>query len=405
MKVLHILDLSLPSINGYSSRSDAIIRNLRLLGVETAQMTCQVYTNFSDSKEDVDGITYHRTNQSKGMFRNIPLLGYIDHVFHLAKRIEEVVSIEKPDVIHAHSPMLNGLAGLLVRKRTGIPLVYEVRAFWEDAAVDTGKTKEGSLRYLLIKNLEQFVFKHANKVACICEGLKNAIVDRGIPTDRLIVSPNAVDFRKFQHITETDKKLVEELKLSDKKVLGFLGSFFKYEGLEFAIKAMPKILQRIPNAHLLLVGGGNQDAELKALCKKLQLDKHITFTGRVPYQEITRYYSLVDILVFPRENIRLTQLVTPLKPLESMALGKPIIASDVGGHRELIEDGVTGVLFESENIELLAKAAISLLESPEKMKSCIDNGHNYVENVRNWKNTATCYLPVYEEVTNANRQD
>jgi len=114
---------------------------------------------------------------------------------------------------------------------------------------------------------------------------------------------------------------------------------------------------------------------------------------------------LVDLLVFPRENIRLTQLVTPLKPLESMALGKPIIASDVGGHRELIEDGVTGVLFESENIELLAKAAISLLESPEKMKSCIDNGHNYVENVRNWKNTATCYLPVYEEVTNANRQD
>lgn len=405
MKVLHLLDASLPNASGYASRSDAIIRNQRLLGIETCQMTCQGYTNFKALREDVDGVTYYRTAKSKGIFRSIPLLGYIDHVFHLAKRIEEVVSVEKPDVIHAHSPMLNGLAGLLVRKRTGIPLVYEVRAFWEDAAVDTGKTKEGSLRYLLIKNLEQYVFKNANKVACICEGLKKAIIDRGIPTDKLIVSPNAVDFRKFRPIKKIDQKLAVELKLTDKKVVGFLGSFFKYEGLEFAIKAMPDILKKIPNAHLLLVGGGNQDKKLRSLSAELGLENHITFTGRVPYQEITRYYSLVDLLVFPRENIRLTQLVTPLKPLESMALGKPIIASDVGGHREMIEHGVTGLLFESENIVSLAEAAITMLEDSAKVTSCVANGHDYVENIRNWKNTATCYLPVYEEVTNAKQQN
>lgn len=400
VKVLHILDASLPNTSGYASRSDAIIRNLRLLNVDTCQMTCQGYTNFTSLKEDVDGITYYRTQESKGLFKKLPLFGYIDHVFHLANRIEEVILEEKPDVMHAHSPMLNGLAGLLVRKRTGIPLVYEVRAFWEDAAVDTGKTKEGSLRYKLIKNLEQFVFKRANKVACICEGLKNAIIRRGVSQDKLIVSPNAVDFRKFKHIEEMDDELIQELKLDNKKVLGFLGSFFKYEGLEFAIKAMPEILKSIPNAHLLLVGGGNQDENLRDLTKKLNLEQHITFTGRVPYNEITRYYSIVDLLVFPREDIRLTQLVTPLKPLESMALGKPIIASDVGGHREMIENDVTGMLFKSEDIMSLAHAAVTLLDSPEKMKNCIENGHNYVENIRNWKNTATCYLPVYEEVTN-----
>jgi len=398
MKVLHILDLSLPKICGYSSRSDAIIRNQRHLGIETCQMTCQVYDMHDQLKEDVDGIEYYRTNASTSFLRKLPLIGYLDHVWHLAKRIEEVVELEKPDVLHAHSPMLNGLAALLVRKRLGIPVVYEVRAFWEDAAVDTGKTKEGSFKYRLIKGLEQYVFKHANKVACICEGLRKAISGRGISKEKLFVSPNAVDFKKFTPLTEKDTPLLEQWSLKDKKVIGFLGSFFKYEGLEFAVKAMPKILEKLPNAHLLLVGGGNQDEALRALVKEMALDEHVTFTGRVPYQEISSYYSLVDVLLFPREDIRLTQLVTPLKPLESMALGKPVIASDVGGHKEMVEHLKTGMLFKAENIDSLAETVLSMLSDQRLIEQCVENGHEYVQNVRNWENTARCYLPVYEEI-------
>lgn len=329
------------------------------------------------------------------------MIGYLDHVFHLARRIEEIINEENPDVIHAHSPMLNGLASLLVKRKTKIPVVYEVRAFWEDAAVDTGKTKEGSFNYRLIKNLEQFVFKHVDKVACICNGLKDAIIERGISNDKLFVSPNAVDFRKFQKIKEIDQQLAVSLGITDKKVIGFLGSFFKYEGIEYAIKAMPEILATVPNAHLLLVGGGNQAEQLKELTTELNLNSHVTFTGRVPYEDIVRYYSLVDLLVFPRENIRLTQLVTPLKPLESMALGKPVIASDVGGHREMIQDGETGKLFIAEDSSSLAEAALTMFEDREFLEYCVSNGHDYVENDRNWHNTAKCYLPVYDELKNA----
>jgi len=400
MKVLHILDLSRPSINGYSSRSDAIIRNQRLLGIETAQVTCQGYTDFESLEEDVQGVTYYRTMPSKGFLRKVPLLNYIDHINHLAKRLDELIEKEKPDVLHAHSPMLNGLAALLMKRKHGIPVVYEVRAFWEDAAVDTGKTKEGSARYRLIKALEQMVFKRADKVACICEGLRSEISNRGVNKNRLFVSPNAVDFKKFTPIADVDSGLMTDLGLEGKAVLGFLGSFFKYEGLEYAIKAMPKILKKVPNAHLLLVGGGNEDSNLRKLASEMGLDEHVTFTGRVPYSDINKYYSLVDLLVFPRENIRLTQLVTPLKPLESMALGKPVIASDVGGHREMVNHGQTGLLFEADNEDSLADTAIQLLLDQDLSKVLVSNGHQYVENVRNWENTAKCYLPVYEELCN-----
>lgn len=399
MKVLHILDSSLPKVSGYASRSDAIIRNQRVLKIDTCHLTSQKYTAFDHLCEDVNGMKYYRTEDKPSLLGQLPLIGYLDHVWHLAKRIEEVVKIEKPDVLHAHSPMLNGLAALLVRKRLGIPVVYEVRAFWEDAAVDTGKTKEGSFKYKLIKGLEQYVFKHVNKVACICEGLREAITARGIPQEKLFVSPNAVDFKKFTPLKDKEPGLLRELSLDDKKVIGFLGSFFKYEGLEFAVKAMPKILKSIPNAHLLLVGGGNQDEALRKLVNEMNLNANVTFTGRVPYQDISNYYSLVDVLLFPRENIRLTQLVTPLKPLESMALGKPVIASDVGGHKEMVEHLKTGMLFKAEDIDSLAESVITLISDEALISKCVANGHEYVQNVRNWENTARCYLPVYEEIT------
>ena len=398
MKVLHLLALSRPSVNGYSSRSDAILQNLKYLGVETCQLTSQKHDQFDELEETIDGIKYYRTTKAKGFFIRIPILSYIDQVRHMTNRALEIIRIERPDVIHAHSPMLNGLVALNLRKRTGIPILYEVRAFWEDAAVDTGKIKQNGMQYKLIKSIEQYVFKRVDKISCICEGLKNEIINRKINPDKLIVAPNAVDLTKFIKISEKNIILQNKYNLSEKKILAFLGSFFKYEGIEFVIKAIPEIAKTIPNIHLLLVGGGNETDNLKKLVNQLDLHDFVTFTGRVNYNEINEYYSLADMLVFPRENIRLTQLVTPLKPLEAMAQGIPVAASDIGGHREMIEHEKTGVLFEAENPNALATCVVNALTNKKLLVELRDNGFNYVENIRNWKTTASIYPPVYKEL-------
>ena len=181
-------------------------------------------------------------------------------------------------------------------------------------------------------------------------------------------------------------------------MLGFLGSFYTYEGLALAIRALPQIIARWPMVRLLLVGGGPQEAELRRLGTALGLDPYLIFTGRVPHDQVQRYYSLVDVLLYPRLSMRLTELVTPLKPLEAMAQGKLVIASDVGGHRELIRDGVNVPLFKAGSVEALASATLDLLSQVDHWDAQRRGGRTYVESERNWPQIVERYRAVYEGV-------
>jgi PEP-CTERM/exosortase A-associated glycosyltransferase len=398
MKVLHVLEYSRPNISGYSLRSDAIIRYQRKAGIETQQLTSQRYQDFKALEEDVDGIIYQRTEQSTSFLTKIPFINYLSHINHLAKRIEKAVLADKPDVIQTHSPMFNALAAVKIGKKYNIPVTYEVRALWEDAAVDTGKTKEGSFKYRTIKAIEQSAFEKVDAISCICQGLKADIIKRGIPESKLFVTPNAVDIHNFKPSYQRNHELEQSLNLSGKKVVAFVGTFFKYEGLSYAIEAMETIAKTRDDIHLLLVGAGNEFENLKQQVDKANLNEWVTFVGRVPFDQVSLYYSLADVMVFPRERIRLTELVTPLKPLESMAQFKPVIASDIGGHRELIVDGETGFLFPADDAQALASKITATIDDEELLTKVSDAGLLYVQNERNWLNTAKQYLPIYQKL-------
>ena len=399
MKVLHVLEYSRPNISGYSLRSDAIIRHQRKIGIMTNQLTSQRYQDFEAIEEDVDGVVYQRTEKSTSVLTKIPFINYLLHISHLAKRIEKAVLADKPDVIQTHSPMFNALAAVKVGKKYNIPVTYEVRALWEDAAVDTGKTTEGSFKYRMIKAIEQSAFEKVDAVSCICAGLKADIIKRNIPESKIFVTPNAVDINNFVPSYQRDSELEQTFNLSGKKVIAFVGTFFKYEGLSYAIEAMEIIAKTRDDIHLLLVGAGNELDNLKQQVNQANLEQSVTFVGRVPFEQVSRYYSLADVMVFPRESIRLTELVTPLKPLESMAQFKPVIASDIGGHRELIADGKTGFLFEADNASALASKIIDVIDDKALLEKVSEQGLVFVREERNWLNTAKQYLPVYERLT------
>jgi glycosyltransferase involved in cell wall biosynthesis len=183
-------------------------------------------------------------------------------------------------------------------------------------------------------------------------------------------------------------------------VVGFIGSFYSYEGLELLVRAMVLLSQTRPNLRLLLVGGGPAEASLKAMVEASDLQSSVIFTGRVPHAEVNSYYDLIDVLAYPRHSMRLTELVTPLKPLEAMAQGRVFVASDVGGHRELIEDGVNGVLFRADDVQALVHALQSLLEDRSRWSVLRENGRRYVTTVRNWTNSVAAYRPAYESMVN-----
>lgn len=399
MKVLHVFDHSIPLHSGYTFRSRSILKQQHALGIETCHVTSPKHGNDQVEIEEVDGLKFYRSAPISGLLSKLPVLNQIAYIAPMVKRILEVIEIEKPDVIHAHSPALNGLAALKAGRQSGLPVVYEIRAFWEDAAVDHGTCKEGDLRYRLTRKMETHVVKNANAVTTICEGLRGDLIGRGFPSDKFTVIPNAVNIEQFDVITDENKDLAKTLDVDGCQVLGFLGSFYGYEGLELAISAMPAVLAKNPNTRLLLVGGGPQEQNLKQQVTLLGLEGKVIFTGRVPHSEVGKYYSLVDLLVYPRKPMRLTDLVTPLKPLEAMAQGKAVIASDVGGHKELIKDNETGFLFKAGDSEQLAERIVELLVDKEKLTSVLSNGRDYVENVRNWQNSVSNYLPLYKKLT------
>jgi len=378
------------------------LKQQNLLGIETCHVTSPKHGNSEAEIEIVDGLKFYRSAPIAGLMSKLPVLNQLANVTPMVKRLLEAIEIEKPDIIHAHSPALNGLAALKAGRKAGLPVVYEIRAFWEDAAVDHGTCKENDLRYRLTRKMETHVVKHADAVTTICQGLKEDLMSRNFPESKFTVIPNAVNIEQFEIIKQADKDanadLAEELKLTNCQVLGFLGSFYAYEGLDLAIAALPAILEANPNTRLLLVGGGPQEQNLKHQVTLLGLEDKVIFTGRVPHSEVGKYYSLVDLLIYPRKAMRLTELVTPLKPLEAMAQGKVCLASDVGGHKELINDGQNGFLFEAGNIKALSDKISKLLSMTDQWQDIIANGRNYVEVERNWAVSVDKYLPLYKEL-------
>ncbi len=393
MRVLHILDHSIPLHSGYTFRTAAILRGQRALGWETHHLTSPKQGPTSAVEEMADGLLFHRTPVPAG---RLPVLGEVRLMRATERRLIELVGRLRPDVLHAHSPVLNAIPALRVGRRLGIPVVYEVRAFWEDAAVDHGTTREGSARYRATRALETWAMTRADHVFTICEGLRGDIVARGIPASRVTVIPNAVDVDNFQLSGEADPVLRSELGLEGDVTLGFVGSFYAYEGLDLLLAALPRMRQAEPRLKLLLVGGGPQEAALKAQTAELDMAEHVIFTGRVPHAEVSRYYDQIDLLAYPRHSMRLTELVTPLKPLEAMAQGRLFVASDVGGHRELIRDGETGVLFAAGSAPALVEAVLRMLDQREAWPAMRVAGRRFVDQERNWTNSVARYAAAYE---------
>ena len=393
-RILHVLDHSLPMHSGYTFRTRAILRAQIGKGWDVRGITGRRHSAAGPDEQMVDGLIFHRTAGPPAT-GNALMREWRDIAAH-ADAIEALVRRWRPDVIHAHSPVLNAMAAQRVARRHGIPLIYEIRAFWEDAAVGNGTGREGSPRYWLTRQLETRAVREADAVAVICAGLRGDLVARGIDPAKIIVSPNGVDMDQFGAPVPRDPELTAKLGLTGADVVGFIGSFYDYEGLDDLIAAMPRLVRARPRAKLLLVGGGPMEQALRAQAMASPFADHIVFVGRVPHEEVEHYYAQVDVLAYPRKAMRLTDLVTPLKPLEAMAQGRLVAASDVGGHRELIEDGVTGALFAPDDPAAIAQSLATLFADRTLWDERRQVARDYVERERTWSSNILRYEPVYQ---------
>ena len=394
-RILHVLDHSLPLHSGYAFRTRAILHAQLGMGLDVRGITGLRHTAAGPDVEQAEGLTFHRT---RGVASGPVGMREWREVSALTDAICMAAQDWRPDVLHAHSPALCGLAAVRAGKRLGIPVVYEIRAFWEDAAVGNGTGSAGSLKYRLTRALENHVVAEAGRVVTICEGLRTDLIARGVAADKLSIMPNGVDLALFGHPAPREPALAQELGLGAGPVIGFIGSFYDYEGLDDLVAAMPLLLGHHPDARLLLVGGGPMESAIRAQVEASPAAHAIRLVGRVPHAEVERYYALADVMAYPRKASRLTDLVTPLKPLEAMAQGTLVAASNVGGHRELMREGLTGTLFAPDDPAACAAALAALFDRRATWDAMRDAAREHVAVNHDWARNVQRYQPVYQSL-------
>lgn len=409
LKVLHVLDHSLPNRSGYAMRSSAIVKFQRLSGINPIVLTSPRHGECDASPSIIDEITCHRSdavavrNDSTGS--HIPFLRETRQLQYMERRIIEVALREKVELIHAHSPSLNGIPACRAARRLGIPVVYEIRAFWEDAAVDQRKFCEGSFKYRLSRMIETWLLQRVDHVTVICEGLREELLSRGIPAGMLSVIPNGVNPFDF-NLSDASDSVIRQFDLKGTRVLGFIGSFFRYEGLQLLTRAMKVISAQRPDVRLMLVGSGEMAAAIANDVQRLGLTETVFLPGSRPPAEVRDFYAAMDVLVYPRLPERITNIVTPLKPLEAMAMGKIVVGSDVGGIAELVRDGETGFLFEAGSHDDLVYTILKTLNESDRWPAMAHRARQYVQTARNWADIVPKYMDVYDRALhlNANRR-
>lgn len=401
LRILHVLDHSWPVLDGYSQRTQSLLGAQRELGFQPTALTSPLHQQDDAAATDVslNGVTYRRTPMENGVLARAirgrwPFVREAGVMRLLRRRIECLLDSEQFDIVHAHSPALCGLASLRACRSRAIPFVYEMRSFWEDSDISTHKTLWASLRYQLSRRLESFVLRRTDAIAGISASVLAEVAGRGIPKDRLFHIPNGVDAARFTPRAR-DISLARELQVENVPTLGYVGTFFPWEGISWLVRAAAELHRRGVTFKLLLIGDGADAESVKRAIAETDASNYIRYLGRVPHDRIEKYYSIVDVLVYPRLSTRITELVTPLKPLEAMALGKTVLASAVGGHRELITPNVTGFLFEPENVDDFCRAAAMLLRDPD-LRNCGDQARRFVAESKSWKKIASGYEAVYQ---------
>ena len=405
MRILHVLDHSLPLQSGYVYRTLGIVNQQRKIGWEPILVTSGKHQSFIEdgNGEPIERIgdwEVFRTPPATGVASRLPVLGDITIVHDLGRRLDEIIPEIKPDILHAHSPALNGLAAIQAGRRHNVPVVYEVRAFWEDARLSHHNRTRPDLKYHATRRLETYVLQRAAAVTTICDGLAQEMTERGIPTDKVTVIPNAVDRGAFTGCGVPDPALAARLGVTGRTVLGFFGSFYSYEGLHLLLQAIARVRLVHPTIAVLLAGGGPEEAALRRLVSELGIASNVVFAGRVPHSEIQKYYDLADLLVFPRLSMRLTELVTPLKPLEAMAQQRIVVASDVGGHRELMRHRETAYLFAPDDPRHVAEGILGALYDRPAWPRIQSQALRFVERERCWEASVARYDRVYNRLLN-----
>jgi glycosyltransferase involved in cell wall biosynthesis len=345
--------------------------------------------------QTVDGVVYETL---PGPHRR--KLGLDRYLLKSAEILAEKARALKAEVIHAASNYETALPALIAARTLGVPFIYEVRGLWEYTAASKRPGWEKTERFTLDCQLEALTAKNADSVLTLTYALAKELYARGVSQSKITLAPNTIDPEAYIPVPKKPE-LAASLGIRDNDfVIGYIGSVIGYEGIDDLIEALTLLQKRLPRPKALIVGDGDALPELRRLAQAKGIAGQVIFCGKVAPEQIRDYYALLDIIALPRKSETVCQLVSPLKPLEAMALGIPLVVSDAAALREMVRDGETGLVHLSENARSLADTIEVLAKNQELRTRLAENARQYVVENRTTKQAAQNIIDIYKNLTN-----
>lgn len=400
-RMAYVLHNSLPySSGGYATRSHGVATALIESGLP---VVCVTRPGFPlDMKRElapvdvaavdhIDGVPYQRVSE--------PLrTDKAEYKYVLAAAQRMTAELARLDVsyVQAASNYVTGLPALIAARKLKVPFFYEVRGLWEITRMSRDDAFAKSISFDVQRHLEGSLAREADHVFTLTEPMREELIERGVDPERITLLPNSVDADRFLPAVR-DGGLARELGIPDGvPVIGYVGTFVIYEGLEHLAEACVALHRKGHDFRLLLVGNENasgQDRgpitqEILDICTRGGIADKLIMPGRIPHELVESYYSLIDVCPFPRKPWPVCEMVSPMKPLEALSMEKAVVVSSVRALTEMIQDGVTGVVFEKGNIDSLADVIEGLLLSPERRRELGKAGRKFVARERSWAQVA-----------------
>jgi glycosyltransferase involved in cell wall biosynthesis len=370
MRILHVAGAYLPYIGGASLRLSSLLSEmaasceLNLLVPRKDIHGQDIYEVETKSYEVLDGVHVHR----------------VPKVSDLRKAVRALSREHNIDLIHAHNPRF-ALLGLLAFTRK--PLICEIHA-----VTDVSWPK---------RLVNRLVYRFSDGIIVLSNSAKEELTRRyKIPPDKIEVIYNGIETWRFKP-SGKGALIREKYGIAGKPVIGYIGTFYEWQGVEDLVRAFSLVAEKEPDARLLLVGDGPDLERVRSIIDGLLIADKVTLTGRVPPTEVPHYFEAIDVFVIARPSTISTQTAVPLKLLEAMAMAKAIIATDVRGLSEVVNDRVNGLLIPPGNVEELASQVLELLADEPLRRKIGSNAREQVEREFSWARSAEKVLKLYEK--------
>jgi glycosyltransferase involved in cell wall biosynthesis len=383
MHILFLSDNFPPEVNAPASRTFEHCREWVKAGYQVTVITCapnfpsgklfEGYRNLFWQKETMVGIrvirvwTYITANE--GFFKRT-----LDYVSFMVTGFLASLFVRQVDVVVGTSPQFfTACAAYMTSLFKHVPWVFELRDIWPESIQVVGAMKHSKVLDLLEK-LELFLYRKANVIVSVTHAFRTSLIRRGVNADKIYVVTNGVDIRRFLPRNK-DSELQQQFDLKGKFVAGYIGTHGLAHALDTLLDAA-KILKTAPDGdrfRIILLGDGANKASLRERAEVEELD-NVIFVDSVPKDQVVRYWSVLDVSIIHLRKNELFTTVIPSKLFESMGMGIPVLHGVEGESAVIVEQEDVGLIFESENPDMLVTKLRHLADDPKLLARLKANG-------------------------------